>query len=109
MRDYLIAMLVIPVLFGAWIVVQRIVKEFALRHPEFGPPREEGGGELLRDGARLRLGRAFTRFGRGAALPDGGLIADRGSVSVSDQEDLVPVVYYSACTGNVLALRYEQP
>lgn len=44
MRDYLIAMLVIPVLFGAWIVVQRIVKEFALRHPEFGPPREEGGG-----------------------------------------------------------------
>jgi hypothetical protein len=43
------------------------------------------------------------------ACPDGGLIADRGSVSVSDQEDLVPVVYYSACTGNVLALRYEQP
>ena len=41
------------------------------------------------------------------ACPDGGLIADRGSVSVSDQEELVPVVYYSACTGNVLALRYE--
>ena len=41
------------------------------------------------------------------ACPDGGLIADRGSVSVSDQEELVPMVYYSACTGNVLALRYE--
>lgn len=42
-----------------------------------------------------------------AACPDGSLVADRGSVSVSDQEELVPVVYFSACTGQVLALRYE--
>ena len=57
MRDYLIAMLVIPVLFGAWIVVQRIVKEFALRHPEFGPPREEGGGcgSSCREPVRYRI------------------------------------------------------
>lgn len=44
-----------------------------------------------------------------AACPDGSLIADRTTVQVSEPEELVPVVYYSACTGNVLALRYEQP
>ncbi|MEZ5452747.1 MAG: chemotaxis protein [Thiothrix sp.] len=44
MRDYLIAMLAMPVLLLAWLLVQRFVREFSLRHPEFGPPREEGGG-----------------------------------------------------------------
>ena len=43
-----------------------------------------------------------------AACPDGGLIQDSVQVSAADDEPLVPVVYYSACTGNVLALRYER-
>ena len=42
-----------------------------------------------------------------AACPDGSLIAERTGVQVNDGEETVPVVYYSACTGNVLALRYE--
>ena len=42
--DYLIAVLAIAVLLIGWIVVQRISHRFALAHPEFGPPREEGAG-----------------------------------------------------------------
>lgn len=45
-----------------------------------------------------------------ALCPDG--ITERahalGSVTDPD-EDIVPVVYYSTCTGHVLALRYERP
>ncbi|MCK9311146.1 MAG: hypothetical protein M0P26_02585 [Bacteroidales bacterium] len=42
------------------------------------------------------------------ACPDGSLVADRkAGGQINPDEGLVPVVYYSACTGNVLALRYE--
>jgi hypothetical protein len=44
MWDYLIAMTVIPVLMAAWLFVQWVSRKFAEAHPEFGPPREEGGG-----------------------------------------------------------------
>jgi hypothetical protein len=44
MLDYLIAMLAIPLLLISWLLVQQLVRRFALAHPEFGPPREEGGG-----------------------------------------------------------------
>ncbi len=44
MRDYLIALVLFPALAIAWVVVQNITRRFALKHPEFGPPREEGGG-----------------------------------------------------------------
>jgi len=37
-----------------WVVVQQLARAYALRHPEFGPPREEGAGCggscLCRDG-----------------------------------------------------------
>ncbi|WP_078458768.1 chemotaxis protein [Solemya velum gill symbiont] len=44
MRDYLVAMLALPLLFLVWVVVQWITRQYAMRHPEFGPPREEGSG-----------------------------------------------------------------
>ncbi|MEO5343967.1 MAG: chemotaxis protein [Gammaproteobacteria bacterium SHHR-1] len=44
MLDYLIAMLVIPILMLSWLLVQNIARRFARAHPEFGPAREEGGG-----------------------------------------------------------------
>ena len=43
MFDYLIAITIIPFLLLGWLVVQSIARRFAMRHPEFGPPREEGG------------------------------------------------------------------
>ena len=43
------------------------------------------------------------------ACPDGSLVADRkAGGQINPDEGLVPVVYFSACTGNVLALRYER-
>jgi len=42
--DFLIAMLVIPLLLLGWLVVQSIARLFARKHPEFGPAREEGAG-----------------------------------------------------------------
>ncbi len=44
MADYLIAAFIIACLLFGWVVVQRITHRFALNHPEFGPPREEGQG-----------------------------------------------------------------
>ena len=44
MANYLIAILGIAALLSGWIWVQRITLRFALAHPEFGPPREEGKG-----------------------------------------------------------------
>ncbi len=34
----------ILLLVGGWLWVTKITTNYALRHPEFGPPREEGGG-----------------------------------------------------------------
>jgi hypothetical protein len=42
--DYVIAFGAILVMLVAWIAVQRFARWYALRHPELGPPREEGGG-----------------------------------------------------------------
>jgi len=44
MRDFLIAPLLVFLVLGAWLLVQAIARNFARSHPEFGPPREEGGG-----------------------------------------------------------------
>jgi len=44
MADYLIAMGGILLVLLGWVGVQRLVREFARRHPEFGPAREEGSG-----------------------------------------------------------------
>ena len=44
MLDFLIAPLLIFLVLTGWVLVQRAVRLFALRHPEFGPAREEGGG-----------------------------------------------------------------
>ena len=40
---FLIAFLVILGVFTAWILVQQAVRKFAVRHPEWGDAREEGG------------------------------------------------------------------
>jgi hypothetical protein len=34
---------ILLLMFG-WLGVQHLTRLYALRHPEFGPPREEGGG-----------------------------------------------------------------
>ncbi len=44
MTEYLIAMLAILCLLLGWVWVQRLAHRYALNHPEFGPPRQEGGG-----------------------------------------------------------------
>ncbi len=44
MTDFLIASLAIACMLIVWIGVQRLAYSFARKHPEFGPPREEGGG-----------------------------------------------------------------
>jgi hypothetical protein len=42
--DYLIAMGLILLALLGWIKVQQLARNFAARHPEFGPAKEEGGG-----------------------------------------------------------------
>jgi hypothetical protein len=44
MVDFLIAPILVFLLFGGWVLVQFIARAFAARHPELGPYREEGGG-----------------------------------------------------------------
>ena len=44
MADYLIAMAGVLGLLLGWVWVQQLARNFARRHPEFGPAREEGGG-----------------------------------------------------------------
>ena len=39
-----IAMGLILLALLGWIGVQKLAREFAIRHPEFGPAKEEGGG-----------------------------------------------------------------
>ena len=39
-----LAILIIFGLFAGWILVQHLARNFAARHPEFGPMREEGKG-----------------------------------------------------------------
>lgn len=42
--EYLVAMLLLPVLLLAWLLVQRAARRVAAAHPELGPAREEGSG-----------------------------------------------------------------
>ncbi len=42
--DYLIAIAGVGGLLSGWLYVQHVTRRFALDHPEFGPPREEGEG-----------------------------------------------------------------
>ena len=44
-----------------------------------------------------------------AACEDGVLLRERVFGVVTGPDELVPVVYYSACTGQVVELRYERP
>lgn len=44
MLDYLIAIAVVSLALFGWLWVQQLAQDFARRHPEFGPAREEGGG-----------------------------------------------------------------
>ena len=44
MWTYLIAVIVILFVMMLWVTVQAFASLFAREHPEFGPPREEGGG-----------------------------------------------------------------
>lgn len=44
MTTYLVTIALILLLLMAWIVVQRVYRLFARRHPELGPFRAEGGG-----------------------------------------------------------------
>lgn len=44
MADYLIALIAVPLLLFAWLLVQLAARRFAAAHPEFGPAREDGAG-----------------------------------------------------------------
>jgi len=39
---YLITLLLMPMFVLLWVAVQNAARQFAARHPEFGPAREEG-------------------------------------------------------------------
>ncbi len=41
--NYLLAIVLVMVLLIAWCSVQNWARNYAHRHPEFGPAREEGG------------------------------------------------------------------
>jgi hypothetical protein len=43
MREFLVAPLLVFIVLGGWLLVQYGAREFARRHPQFGPPREPGG------------------------------------------------------------------
>ena len=40
----LLSMAVVFGALGGWVVIQHLARRFAVRHPEFGFPREEGEG-----------------------------------------------------------------
>ena len=42
--NYLIAMSLTLCLVLTWVLVQHFARWYAMKHPEFGPAREEGGG-----------------------------------------------------------------
>jgi hypothetical protein len=44
MLDYLLAVAVILLVLLGWIGIQQGARNFAARHSEFGPAREEGSG-----------------------------------------------------------------
>lgn len=44
MWQYLIAMLLVPLLLVGWLFIQQWGRNFARSHPELGTFREEGGG-----------------------------------------------------------------
>jgi hypothetical protein len=44
MLRYLGAVLIILLLLLAWVAVQALARQYATRHPEFGPAKEEGAG-----------------------------------------------------------------
>jgi hypothetical protein len=44
MLNFFIAVGVIFILMGGWIIVQHFVRQFAATHPELGGFREEGQG-----------------------------------------------------------------
>ena len=44
MWQYVVAMLLVPILLVGWLIIQSICRNFAKSHPELGAYREEGGG-----------------------------------------------------------------
>jgi hypothetical protein len=76
MVDFIIAMGAILLLLSGWILVQQMSRQFALRHPEFGPAKEEGGG--CGKSCMCSNGSCKNRQGR----PD-----EEKSISISNQED----------------------
>lgn len=43
MLTYLFAIGIILVMLFGWVAVQHLARQFAAKHPEFGPMRDEGG------------------------------------------------------------------
>ena len=39
---YLVTIAILLALVSGWVVVQELARNYAARHPEFGPLREEG-------------------------------------------------------------------
>ena len=44
MWQYVIAMMLVPVLLIGWLLIQQLGRRSARAHPELGAYREEGGG-----------------------------------------------------------------
>jgi len=44
MAEFLIAIISILLLLSGWLLIQHWTRQYAERHPEFGPAKEEGSG-----------------------------------------------------------------
>lgn len=44
MVDLMLAISLVMAVLGGWILVQKLARDYAARHPEFGPAKEEGSG-----------------------------------------------------------------
>ena len=44
MVDFIVAIALVMAVLSGWLLVQKLAREYAARHPEFGPAKEEGSG-----------------------------------------------------------------
>ncbi|KOR29817.1 hypothetical protein TI04_07690 [Achromatium sp. WMS2] len=44
MVDFIVAPILVFLLLGGWLLTQKVTRDFAVKHPELGPFKEDGAG-----------------------------------------------------------------
>ncbi len=78
---YAISILIVFAMLAGWVLVQHLGRRFAARHPEFGPPREEGSGCCMGRGKEERQGPQCAACPKQLSAKDQTPIASSGEVS----------------------------